>query len=33
MKQALTKEALAKEVAFWGNVKQLLTDPGKVCHS
>ena len=33
MKQALTKEALAKEAAFWGKVKQLLTDPGKVCHS
>jgi hypothetical protein len=33
MKQALTKEALAKEAAFWGNVKLLLMDPQKVCHS
>ncbi len=33
MKQAITKEALAKEAAFWGNVKQLLMNPGKVCHS
>jgi hypothetical protein len=33
MKQALSKEALAKEAAFWGNVKQLLMNPGKVCHS
>jgi hypothetical protein len=33
MKQALTKEVLAKEAAFWGNVKQLLTIPGNLCHS
>jgi hypothetical protein len=33
MKQALSKEALAKEAAFWGNVKQLLITPEKVCHS
>lgn len=33
MKQALSKEALAKEAAFWGNVKKLLTSPGKGCRS
>jgi len=33
MKQALSKEALAQEAAFWGNVKKLLMNPGKVCHS
>jgi hypothetical protein len=33
MKQALSKEALAQEAAFWGNVKQLLMNPGKACHS
>jgi hypothetical protein len=32
-KQALTREALAKEADFWGKVKQLLMNPGKVCHS
>jgi hypothetical protein len=33
MKQALSEEALAQEAAFWGNVKQLLMNPKKVCHS
>jgi hypothetical protein len=33
MKQALSKEALVQEAAFWGIVKQLLMNPGKVCHS
>jgi hypothetical protein len=33
MKQALSKEALAQEAAFWGNVKKLLMNPGTVCHS
>ncbi len=29
----LDKEALAKEAAFWGNIKKMLTqNPGKVCH-
>jgi hypothetical protein len=33
MKQALNKEALAKEAAFWGNVKKVVAEnPGKVCH-
>lgn len=26
----LSKEALAKEAAFWGKIKQV--DPRKVCH-
>jgi hypothetical protein len=33
MKQALSKEVLAKEAAFWDNIKRLLMNPGKVCHS
>jgi hypothetical protein len=33
MKQALSKEALAKEAAFWGYVKKAIAEnPGKVCH-
>jgi hypothetical protein len=29
----LDKEALAKEAAFWGNIKKMLVqNPGKVCH-
>jgi hypothetical protein len=29
----LNKEALAKEAAFWGNIKKMLVqNPGKVCH-
>jgi len=29
----LNKEALAKEAAFWGKIKEMLVrDPGKVCH-
>jgi hypothetical protein len=32
MKQ-MSAEAQAKEAAFWGNVKKILTrNPGKVCH-
>jgi len=34
MKQALSKEALAKEAAFWGYVKKAVAEnPGKVCHN
>jgi hypothetical protein len=33
MKQALSQEALAKEAAFWDNVKKAVAEnPGKVCH-
>ncbi len=33
MKKAVSREALAKEAAFWENVKKMaLTHPGKVCH-
>ena len=29
----LNKEALAKEAAFWENIKKMLAqNPGKVCH-
>jgi len=29
----LDKEALAKEAAFWGNIRKMLVqNPGKVCH-
>lgn len=32
MKQ-MSDKALAKEAAFWGNVKKMLVQiPGKVCH-
>jgi len=32
MKQ-MSDRALAKEAAFWGNVKKILAqNPGKVCH-
>ena len=29
----LSKEVLAKEAAFWENIKKMLVqNPGKVCH-
>jgi hypothetical protein len=33
MTKAVSQEALAKEAAFWENVKKLAQQhPGKVCH-
>ncbi len=33
MKKTLSDEALAKEAAFWGNIKKMMVqNPGKVCH-
>ena len=33
MKKTLSDRALAKEAAFWGNIKKMmLQNPGKVCH-
>lgn len=33
MKKVLSKKALAKEAAFWGDLKKALQEnPGKVCH-
>lgn len=33
MKKSMTKKALAKEAALWGNFKKAAAErPGKVCH-
>jgi hypothetical protein len=33
MKKILSKEALAKEAAFWSKMSQAVNDhPGRLCH-
>ncbi len=33
MKKTLSKEALVKESAFWGDLRRTVKEnPGKICH-